>query len=67
MSPACGTCKYANIEIDRHHDVSIECRRFPPTLFNSGSLAKFPKILPEWACGEYAQGEQDYWSIADSI
>ena len=34
------------------------------TLFNSGSLAKFPKILPEWACGEYEQGEQDYWSIA---
>ena len=66
MSPVCGTCKFANIEIDRHKDISIECRRFPPTLFNSGSLAKFPKILPEWACGEYDQGEQDYWSIADS-
>ena len=31
---------------DRHNEMQIECRRSPPTLFNSGSLAKFPKILP---------------------
>jgi len=67
MSSTCGTCKFANIEIDRHQEISIECRRFPPTLFNSGSLAKFPKILPEWSCGEFAKGPNDYWQIEDDI
>ena len=42
----CGTCKFAFMEKDRHDEVQIECRRHPPILFNSGSLAKFPKILP---------------------
>lgn len=67
MNSACGNCKHANIEIDRHREMHIECRRFPPTVFNSGSLAKFPKILPEWKCGEYQVGEQDYWEIAKTL
>ena len=63
---ACGTCKHAFMEKDRHGEIEIECRRFPPTLFNSGSLAKFPKILPTWSCEEYTRGEQDYWELDDS-
>lgn len=60
---ACGTCKFAFIERDRHNELQIECRRNPPTLFNSGSLAKFPKILPNWQCGEYSTGDKDYWAM----
>ena len=62
----CGTCKHAYMEKDRHNEIQIECRRSPPTLFNSGSLAKFPKILPEWSCGEYATGPLDYWDLEAS-
>ena len=63
---ACGTCKHAFIEKDRHNELQIECRRLPPTLFNSGSLAKFPKILPSWTCGEYKTGPNDYWELETS-
>ena len=63
---ACGTCKHAFMEKDRHNELQIECRKFPPTLFNSGSLAKFPKILPSWSCGEYQTGTQDYWELENS-
>ena len=59
----CGVCKHAYMEKDRHNEMQIECRRSPPTLFNSGSLAKFPKILPDWSCGEYALGNVDYWDL----
>jgi len=59
----CGTCKFSFIEKDRHGELEIECRRFPPTLFNSGSLAKFPRILPTWSCGEYSIGTQNYWEM----
>ena len=62
----CGTCKHAYMEKDRHNEIQIECRRSPPTLFNSGSLAKFPKILPDWSCGEYAPGNVDYWDLEAS-
>ena len=54
------------MEKDRHNELQIECRRYPPTLFNSGSLAKFPKILPTWTCGEYILGPQDYWELENS-
>ena len=54
------------MEKDRHGELEIECRRFPPTLFNSGSLAKFPKILPSWSCGEYALGDENYWDLDNS-
>ena len=47
-----------------HHQ--IECRRQPPILFNSGSLAKFPKILPNWSCGEYTLGDQNFWDLESS-
>ena len=63
----CGTCKHAFIEKDRHNELQIECRRLPPTLFNSGSLAKFPKILPSWTCGEYKTGPNDYWELENSL
>ena len=59
-SSACGKCKHAHMEKDRHSELQIECRRYPPTLFNSGSLAKFPKILPTWTCGEYILGPQSF-------
>ena len=62
----CGTCKHAYMEKDRHDEIQIECRRSPPTLFNSGSLAKFPKILPDWSCGEYVLGTEDYWDLEAS-
>ena len=62
----CGKCKYAYMDKDRHNEMQIECRRSPPTLFNSGSLAKFPKILPEWSCGEYILGPLDYWDLEAS-
>ena len=65
-SSACGNCKHAHMEKDRHNELQIECGRYPPTLFNSGSLAKFPKILPTWACGEYILGPQDYWELENS-
>ena len=65
-SSACGKCKHAHMEKDRHDELQIECRRYPPTLFNSGSLAKFPKILPTWTCGEYILGDQDYWELENS-
>ena len=65
-SSACGKCKHAHMEKDRHSELQIECRRYPPTLFNSGSLAKFPKILPTWTCGEYILGPQDYWELENS-
>ena len=53
-------------EKDPHGELEIECRRFPSTLFNSESLAKFPKILPSWSCGEYALGDDDYWDLDNS-
>ena len=59
----CGTCKFAFMEKDRRDEVQIECRRQPPILFNSGSLAKFPKILPNWSCGEYNLGDENYWDL----
>jgi len=65
-SSVCGKCKHAYMEKDRHNELQIECRRYPPTLFNSGSLAKFPKILPTWSCGEYDLGSEDYWEIEAS-
>ena len=65
-SSACGKCKHAHMEKDRHNELQIECRRYPPTLFNSGSLAKFPKILPTWTCGEYILGPQYYWELENS-
>ena len=65
-SSACGKCKHAHMEKDRHSELQIECRRYPPTLFNSGSLAKFPKILPTWTCGEYILGPKDYWELENS-
>lgn len=65
-SAACGTCKHAFMEKDRHNELQIECRRNPPTLFNSGSLAKFPRILPDWSCSEYDLGNQNYWDIENT-
>ena len=62
----CGTCKFAFMEKDRRDEVQIECRRHPPILFNSGSLAKFPKILPNWSCGEYYMGDLNYWELENS-
>ena len=62
----CGTCKFAFMEKDRRDEVQIECRRHPPILFNSGSLAKFPKILPNWSCGEYNLGDLNYWELENS-
>ena len=62
----CGTCKFAHMEKDRRDEVLIECRRHPPILFNSGSLAKFPKILPNWSCGEYNLGDENYWDLESS-
>ena len=53
-----------------HHQIEtdnkLECRRNPPILFNSGSLAKCPKRLPNWSCGEYALGNQNYWDLENS-
>ena len=31
-SSACGKCKHAHMEKDRHNELQIECRRYPPTL-----------------------------------
>ena len=62
----CGTCKFAFMEKERHDEVQIECRRHPTILFNSGSLAKFPKILPNWSCGDYSLGDQNYWDLENS-
>ena len=59
MDKVCGTCQFAHMEVDNHDDVSIECRKYPPTIINSGSLAKFPKILPKWHCGEYSEGDKN--------
>ena len=61
-----GTCKFAFMEKDRRDEVQIECRRQPPILFNSGSLAKFPKILPNWSCGEYTLGNQNFRDLESS-
>jgi hypothetical protein len=44
-------------ETDRHGESSYECGRFPPTIVNSTSLSKFPKILPHWSCGEFKISE----------
>jgi hypothetical protein len=63
MDKVCGTCQFAHMEVDNHDDVSIECRKYPPTIINSGSLAKFPKILPKWHCGEYSEGDKNYWDL----
>ena len=63
MEKVCGTCQFAHMELDNHDDVSIECRKLPPTIITSGSLAKFPKILPKWHCGEYLEGDKNYWDL----
>ena len=63
MEKVCGTCQFAHMELDKHDDVSIEFRKLPPTIINSGSLAKFPKILPKWYCGEYLEGDKNYWDL----
>ena len=67
MDKVCGTCQFAHMEVDNHDDVSIECRKYPPTIINSGSLAKFPKILPKWHCGEYSEGDKNYCDLLPSL
>ena len=62
----CGTCKFAFMEKDRRDEVQIECRRQPPILFNSGSLAKYPTILPNWSCSESTLGEQNIGDLESS-
>ena len=59
----CGTCQFAHLELATHDDVSTECRKPPPTIINSGSLAKFLKILPKWHCNEYLEGGKKYWNL----
>jgi len=53
MDNCCKKCRYVFIEQTKHDDQTLECRRYPPTLFNSGSLAKFPRVLESWYCGEF--------------
>jgi hypothetical protein len=55
--PKCEICKFCLRETDRHGESSYECGRFPPTIVNSTSLSKFPKILPHWSCGEFKISE----------
>jgi hypothetical protein len=49
----CSNCKFANKDIDKYDDVVFECRRFPPIIFAGTSLSKFPRVLPNWNCGEF--------------
>ncbi len=51
MDKVCGTCQFAHMEVDNHDDVSIECRKYPPTIINSGSR------------GEYSEGDKNYWDL----
>ena len=37
MGKVCGTCQFAHMELDNHNVVSIEYRKLPPTITNSGS------------------------------
>jgi len=37
IEKVCGTCQFAYMELDNHNDVSLECRKLPPTITNSGS------------------------------
>jgi hypothetical protein len=51
----CKTCRYVFSETDKHGEIKYQCRRFPPTIVTSSSPAIFPKILPNWNCGEYKE------------
>lgn len=52
-SSICETCRYVLSETDKHGEIKYHCRRFPPTIINSSSPAMFPKVLPNWYCGEF--------------
>ena len=37
MEKVYDTCQFAHMELGNHNDVSIECRKLPPTITNRGS------------------------------
>jgi len=51
----CETCRYSISDTDRHGDTSYQCGRYPPTIVNSTSPAIFPRVLPNWNCGEFKE------------
>ena len=63
MEKVRGTCQFAHMELDNHDDISSECHKLLPTIINSDSLAKFPKILPKWHCNKYLGLEKNYWDL----
>ena len=54
-SNTCEICHYVFSETDKHGEIKYQCRRLPPTIINSASPAMFPKVLPNWNCGEFSQ------------
>jgi len=63
MEKMCGARQFVHMMLDNNHYVSIGCCKLPSTILNSGSLAKFPKILPTSHCAEYLEGDKNYWDL----
>jgi len=59
MKKSCMNCDFANREVDRFDDLKLECCRFPPREINGSVLSKFPRVLENWACGEWRKLEPD--------
>ena len=54
-SSTCEICRYVFSETDKHGEIKYQCRRLPPSIINSASPAMFPKVLPNWNCGEFKE------------
>ena len=63
MKKICRNCNFANCEVDKFDDQKLECRRFPPREINGSLLSKFPRVLENWACGEWHKLEATQNSI----
>jgi hypothetical protein len=59
MEKSCMNCDFAKREVDRFDDLKLECCRFPPKEIRGSALSKFPRVLEDWACGEWRKLETD--------
>ena len=62
MDKVCGTCQFAHMEVDNHDDVSIECRKYPPTIINSGSQQNFQRYYRNGIVVSIPRGK-NYWDL----
>lgn len=55
QSKSCNTCLHAGVDVDSA--VFLYCRRYPPAPASyRGGAGQFPKVEPDWFCGEWVSG-----------